>query len=254
MMIRRTRLFLNEELELLTAFDPRQVVAVLVHAKEVEVFNIDRVYPISRKISIHLPIIKNSGIQIRSIQKVKQCIIIETTGPLTPQVLAVARKISEAMKIMELKDAYFPAYTSIEDTSLFFIGDNIDSLKYVNHSNMNKSIENIRMANDHILVFNDGRELKKMPAVDMWSENWGANSLHTWTAPEDMVFIGRVKNLLAPITLKSGKVISVDIFTGIEVETQENLLNNNITSGVGHVYKGIGVAIENNDKLIVYPR
>lgn len=252
--IRKTKLFLNEEVELLSAFDPRQILSVSVFGNEIEIFNLDRVYPLNKKMHIYLPKRKNTGgIQIRSIQRKLGYLIVEVNGPVTPQVAVVIGKISEAMKHMEIIDAFFPAHSSGDDSSIFFAGNNIGSLKCVMDDT--KGIKNIRMVNEHILVFaSNGRELKTIPVADIKSENWLANSLHVWTAPEpeEIVFIGRVKNLLAPITLKSGKVVSIDIFKGMEVKTEDGLLDN-VTSGVGHVYKGIGAAIT-NDEVIIYPR
>lgn len=245
--VRRFR-FDFDNINELALVDPRLIIGISVLPSEVRIIALSRILPLQGKVTIILGETSwmSGGIKIKSIQYNNQFLIIETDGPMCENVKIAAEKILQAMKYMAIKNAFFPGedvLKIVSDTSLFYTGQNINNLKLAD-----SFLTTIRLMNDYLLFYCQREGLiKKLRLKDVVCD-WSANSFGLCRL-ENVVFLGREKNGIMPVTLSDGRILSIDIFSGFVLPKGRALEEVGIFIGEAEGVNASMVA----DKLIFSP-
>ena len=197
----------------LMLLDPRLIIGITVFPNEIRVIALNHSAPLQSKITIILGETSwmNGGIKIKSVQSNNDFLIVETDGPMCSSVKIAVKKVLQAMKYMACKNAFFPGedvLKSVGDSCLFYAGENIDSLKLVD-----SFLTSIRLMSNYLLFYcqRDGL-IKKLRLKDVTCD-WSVNAFGLCRL-KNVVFLGREKGDLIPVTLADGKIINIDLFSG----------------------------------------
>ena len=232
----------------LMLLDPRLIVGITVFPNEVRVIALNRLFSLQKKVTIILGETSwmNGGIKIKSVQSNNDFLIVETDGPMCSSVKIAVKKVLQAMKYMACKNAFFPGedvLKSVGDSCLFYAGENIDSLKLVD-----SFLTSIRLMSNYLLFYcqRDGL-IKKLRLKDVTCD-WSVNAFGLCRL-KNVVFLGREKGDVIPVTLADGKIINIDLFSGRVLSENRALEESGIFIGESEGINTLMVA----DKLIFSP-
>lgn len=233
--------------------DPRTIVGISIFPNEVRVVALNRLFSLQRKITIMLEETAwmTGGIKIKSIERTssssKNFLIIETDGPMCPTVQIVAKKILDTMTEMDIQSAFFPGENvlkSISDNRLFYFGQKVDNLKIVG-----SSFDLVKIVGEHLIFYCRRQKLiKKMRLQDTVCDYWDAYA-YGLCRVEDVVFFGRVKDNILPVSLREGRILMIDIFSGRVVLESYALEEPGVY--IGEVEDGTNAAII-GEKLVLF--
>lgn len=244
------------ELNHLSLIDPRLIVELTVAPnQEIEVVELNTVHPLNLNKKILVPLPENTrkdGIKIRSVQFSNSTenpfVLVETNGPMTPYVKQVTGKLVRIMNNFRSSSVFFPGNVfesyKHEEAVLFFFGRDINTLQRVFCG-----AENIRIVDEKFILFcHKKRIIKKMRISDI-QYDWIVGSFGLWQSQQEIVFIGRPKKDNIPITLADGKVVTIDVHSGqqIDVKVEE------MAACVGEVSNGINIGITQQNQLMISP-
>ena len=216
----------------------------MVELNTVQPFNLNK------KILVPLPEnVRKDGIKIRSIQLIHSTenpfILIETNGPLTPYVKAVSERMVKTMNNFGITNVFFPGNVfesyNREEAVLFFFGRDISKLQRVSCG-----AENIRLLDEKFILFcHKKRIIKKMRIIDM-QHDWIIGSFVLRRSDNDILFVGRPKKDIIPITFNDGRVMEIDILTGQQKES--NLFPEKMAACVGES-NGVNIGITQQNQF-----
>ena len=244
----------NEALEEIKNIDPRLIVGIAANQTEVVMAVLEKLLPISEKITIPLPReIFLEHTMIKSVQQVLtsefgHATIAEVVGELNALVKTIAKQIARRMAELRITHCFSPAYA--EEAGNLFICYN-SSQRFLP---LTTDAKNIRIVNIQTLFFvYDKKEIRQISFRYLGEKDWLKYSLRLFKSEEEIVFLGRLKYIFLPVTMKSGKAYFLNIFTGV-LEYQHQLTNNEINAFVGEIEKNtIGAVTKDND-LVLCPR
>ena len=242
----------HEALEKIRRIDPRMIVGIAANQTEVVMAVLNKLLPISEKITIPLPReIFREHTRIKSVQQVLtsefgHATITEIVGELNALVKTIAKQIARRMAELRIIHCFSPAYA--EETGNLFICYN-SSQRFLP---LAADAKNIRIVNIQTLffVYNE-KEIRQISFKHLGEKDWLKYSLRLFKSKEEIVFLGRLKHIFLPITTKNGKAFILNVFTNT-LESQ--LVNNEINAFVGEIEKNtIGAVTKDND-LVLCPR
>lgn len=240
--------------EELLGIDPRLIIGFASRdGKTAEIIVLGEIMPLNKKVAIKIPgsffcIIPK--VAIRSIQVREDGLVLaEFAGQKTPEILAMAGVIAAEMKRRGIVNAFFPAYADFKARKADFLYGRLDQRKggVVQFLPVaDSSVRNIVFAGKEIVVFSIGNELRKMSLTYFMYEDWRDKSTLIKDFYSPVMFIGRMKEGVVPVTLKDGGVVQWAILNSARMPEEKfvGTPGAKTVAALGLIDERLSVAIE----------